>query len=263
MSPILSAVKDLTDAITQHRVWTHLGWLDVKQRYRRSIIGPWWISLSMFIFVLMMGIVFSKLFQQNLDQYMPFFAAGYLFWIFISSSISEAVDIFKSNSGFIKQINLPYNLYIFKHLVRHSIILMHNFFVYLIICAFFKINPTWDFFLVFPGFFVLLINVYWISFLIAIVCVRFGDMGPIINSCVQIAFFITPVTWMPKLINPDSYILKLNPFVYLLDIVRSPLLGHSPAANSWLLSLGLALIGCLCSLSVFLKVRPRIALWVD
>jgi ABC-type polysaccharide/polyol phosphate export permease len=257
------AFQDLKKGILQYRVWTHLGWVEVKQRYRRSVIGPWWISLSMLIFIIMMGIVFSRLFHQRLDEYIPFFTAGFLFWTFISNSVVEAAEVFKSNGGFIKQINLPFSLYVFKHLVRQIICLLHNLVIYLLVCIFFKLNPGPVVLWVFPGFLLLAINVYWICFLVGIICVRYRDMVPMITSCVQIAFFVTPISWMPRLLDQNPSILKYNPLTYMLDIVRSPLLGNLPSAMSWAVNLNMAIIGCGISFVLFSIARPRIAFWVD
>ncbi len=257
------AFKDLQEGASRHRVWLHLGWVEVKQKYRRSFIGPWWISLSMLIFILMMGIVFSRLFHQPLNEYIPFFTAGYLFWTFISSSIVESAEIFKSNEAFIKQIKLPFSIYVFKHLVRQGICLAHNFVVYLLVCLFFQFFPGPSVFLVVPGFLLLAINVYWVCLFIGIICARFRDMVPIITSCVQIAFFITPISWMPKLLDQNPGVLKFNPLTYLLDIVRSPLLGAFPEFSSWSVSLSLAVVGVLLTLLLFSRALTRIAFWVD
>jgi lipopolysaccharide transport system permease protein len=257
------AYQDIRKASLQYKVWLHLGWVEVKQRYRRSVLGPWWISLSMFIFILMMGIVFSRLFHQSLTEYIPFFTAGFLFWTFISSSILEGVEIFKSNGAFIKQINLPLSLYVLKHMVRQVIFLLHNAVIYLLVCLFFKINPGLTVLWVIPGFVVFLLNVYWISFLVALICARFRDMVPIISSCVQIAFFVTPVSWMPRLLENNPAILKLNPLSYLLDIVRSPLLGSLPSLTSCVVTSIMAVGGLLISFIIFSAVRSRIAYWVD
>jgi lipopolysaccharide transport system permease protein len=256
-------VQDFKKAMLQYRVWAHLGWVEVKQRYRRSVIGPWWISLSMLIFILMMGIVFSRLFHQSLEEYIPFFTAGFLFWTFISSSVIESAEIFKSNGGFIRQISLPFCLYVFKHLVRQIICLMHNAVVYLLVCVFFKLNPGPAVFWVFPGFLLLLLNVFWVCFLVALACARFRDMVPIISSCVQIAFFITPISWMPRLLDQNPSILKFNPLSYLLDIVRSPLLGKAPSLSSCIVVGGMAIGGIAISFFIFSMVRSRIAYWVD
>jgi lipopolysaccharide transport system permease protein len=257
------ALRDLKKGFLQYRVWTHLGWVEVKQRYRRSIIGPWWISLSMLIFIVMMGIVFSRLFHQRLDEYIPFFTAGFLFWTFISNSVVEAAEVFRSNGGYIKQINLPFSLYVFKHLVRQTICLLHNLVIYLLVCVFFKLNPGILALLVIPGFLLLAINVYWISFLVGIICVRYRDMVPMITSCVQIAFFVTPISWMPRLLDQNPSILKYNPLAYMLEIVRAPLLGDHPSMMSWIVNLNMAFIGCMISLMIFSIARSRIAFWVD
>jgi ABC-type polysaccharide/polyol phosphate export permease len=260
---VKSAILDIKNGIHQRRIWLYLGWIEVKQRYRRSILGPNWISLSMLIFITAMGTVFSRLFHQNLDEYVPFFTAGFLFWSFISSSIIESSDVFKSNGGFIKQINLPLSLFVFKHLVRQSIYLLHNLLVYFLVCAYFKLNPGWVFFMFVPGFLLLVLNIYWICFLVGMISARFRDMIPIITSCMQIAFFVTPISWTPKLLDESSFILKFNPFVYLLDLVRSPLLGYLPSMLSWYVNFILLIVGCGFSLILFSKYRSHIVFWID
>ncbi len=257
------ALQDFKKAFLQYRVWFHLGAVEVKQRYRRSVIGPWWVSLSMLIFIAMMGVVFSRLFHQELNEYIPFFTAGFLFWTFISNSIVEAADIFKINGPFIKQINLPFNIYIFKHLVRQTIFLLHNFVVYILVCLFFKFNPGPKIFFVIPGFLLLAANIYWISLFAAIICARFRDMVPIISSCVQIAFFITPISWMPKLLEQNPGVLKYNPLSYLLETVRSPLLGMTPSEVSWYVVSLMTVGGWLITFTCFSYMRSRIAFWVD
>ena len=263
MGAFALAIQDFCKAALQYRVWLHLGWAEVKQRYRRSVIGPWWISLSMLIFIVMMGIVFSRLFHQSLNDYIPFFTAGFLFWSFISASVLESAEVFKSNGGFIKQVKLPFHLYVFKHLVRQVICLGHNVVVYFLVCIFFKFNPGIISLLVIPGFLLFLLNVYWICFVIALICARFRDMIPIITSCVQIAFFVTPISWMPKLLDQNPALLKYNPFAYLLDIVRSPLLGSLPSARSCIVTGCMAVFGIAISFVIFSAVRKHIVHWVD
>lgn len=259
----LFAYQDLKESLLLYRVWLHLGWVEVKQRYRRSVIGPWWITLSMFIFIFAMSIVFSRLFNQSLEEYIPFFTAGYLVWTLISTTILESAEIFRSNSGYIKQIKLPLNLYIFKHLVKQTIFLLHNAVVYLFVCLYFGVNPGSALLLALPGYLLLMANLYWISLLTALICSRYRDMVPIITSGMQIVFFITPITWMPRLLEHTSRILKYNPFVYFLETVRSPLLGALPSPTSFIVSGCTAMAGIAISFFIFSIFRPRIAFWVD
>lgn len=262
MMKLRLGLRDFFDAMRQSRAWFYLGFWEVKQRYQRSVLGPWWITISMLIFIVVMGVIYSRLFHQDVTEYLPFFTAGFLFWTFISSTINESADLFKSNSGFVKQIKLPYNLYVLKLLTRNVIILAHNLATYFLVVGYYRFNPGWTSLLVIPGFLFLLVNLYWMTLLIALISTRFRDMVPIINSCVQIAFFVTPISWMPKLLD-NSIIVKMNPLVYLLDLVRLPLLGIVPPLNEWIVSATIAAVGGAFSLMVFSRVRIRIPFWVD
>jgi ABC-type polysaccharide/polyol phosphate export permease len=257
------ALIDILHAIHQYRVWLHLGWLEVKQRYRRSVLGPWWISISMLIFIAAMSKIFSRLFHQNVAEYVPFFTAGFIFWSFISTSIIESTEIFKVNSNLIRQIKLPYTIYIMKFLVKNGIVLGHNFIIYFLVLAAFKINPGWSFFFLLPGFLLLTINLYWITLFIALISTRFRDIAPIVNSCIQILFFITPISWTPKLLGSNSLLVQLNPFVYLLDLVRNPLLGQPIPLLSWEVCTAMATCGLIIVLGLFNRVSPRIPFWLD
>lgn len=257
------ALKDFKDGIKSYRIWWYFAWMEVKQRYRRSLIGPWWISLSMLIFIIAMGVVYSRLFKDTLANYIPFFTAGFLVWTFISPGIIEATEIFKNNRQFIKQINLPFSFYILKHLTRHIIFLAHNFVVYILVMFYFKKPPDLNTLLLIPALILLILNMYWISMFISILSTRFQDMIPIVTSCMQIAFFITPITWMPKLLNPHSYIIKLNPLTYLIEVVRAPLLGYAPMIRFWWANSLLVILGFSFVFIIMACCRNKIAFWVD
>lgn len=257
------ALQDFLYALMHYRIWWQLAGVEVKQRYRRSVIGPWWISLSMLIFIIAMGAVFSRLFQQSLAEYVPFFTAGFLTWMFISTGITEATLIFKMNESFVKQVRLPFNLYVFKHLSRHGIYLAHNFIVYILVMLYFHQNPGWTVLWAIPGFILLFLNMYWICLLVALLSTRYRDVIPMISSCVQIAFFVTPISWMPKLMGDHSWILKANPLVYFLGAIRNPLTGAPVTINTWMYDIGAVCIGFLITFIIFANVRSRIAFWVD
>jgi len=263
MNALHLAMRDFSGALKKFAVWQNLGVLEVKQRYQRSVLGPWWVSISMLIFIIVLGTVFSRIFSMDYAAYMPYFSAGYLLWLYISSCLNESTDLFRQNSGFIKQINLPFSLYVFKFMTKNILVFLHNFLAFLLVLVYFRVPVGWTIFLAIPGFFLLSVNLYWMSFLTAIISTRFRDMVPIVNSCVQILFFVTPISWDRQLLGAQSKIIKLNPMVYLIDIVRSPLLGKVPALNSYLITAVIACVGLVGSFLIFSKVRTRIPFWVD
>ncbi|MCW2678408.1 MAG: type transporter, partial [Modestobacter sp.] len=50
------AGDDLIDGWRQRELWGHLGWQDIRQRYRRSVLGPIWISITMAVTAIALGI---------------------------------------------------------------------------------------------------------------------------------------------------------------------------------------------------------------
>ena len=257
------AIEDVKNAISKYELWWFLGNIEIRQRYRRSVLGPWWITISMIIFITAMGIVFSKIFKQDLGSYIANFSTGFLFWTFFATSITESAELFRSNSNFIKQIDLPMTMYVFKHISKQIICLAHNFVVYILACMIFKIIPNFYTLLFIPGFLLFVGNLFWISFVISMTCTRFRDMVPIVNSCIQIAFFITPISWSAKLLSSDSKILLFNPIVYLIDLVRSPLLGDQPMLKSWIVGFWMLFFGFSFTLYLYSTNRSRIPFWVN
>src|ERR1700682_586658 len=85
-------------------VWVIMGWDDIRQRYRRSVLGPFWITLSMGAFILLLGIIYSRLFHMELENYMPYLSVGYIVWGFMSAAINDSCIAFTDTARIIKQI---------------------------------------------------------------------------------------------------------------------------------------------------------------
>src|SRR5438445_11911838 len=123
------AFKDFKDGLCQWRIWLMLAYQDIKLRYLRSILGPFWITLSMAISVYSMGFLYSHLFHSDLQSYFPFLVGGMITWALISTLITELTDVFSTSANLLKQIKLPYTLYIHRIVARNIIIFFHNILV--------------------------------------------------------------------------------------------------------------------------------------
>ncbi|HLB58330.1 MAG TPA: hypothetical protein VJL60_05900, partial [Gammaproteobacteria bacterium] len=113
------AFTDLLSGLKSWRVWTLLAYQDIKLRYRRSVLGPFWITISMAITAYTMGYLYGHLFRSDLDTYIPYLTAGLLGWALISNSILELTETFTNYEGMLKQIKLPYSLYIHRVAARN------------------------------------------------------------------------------------------------------------------------------------------------
>ncbi len=135
---------DLYGAARDWRLWIVIGWLEVSQRYRRSIIGPFWITLSLGFVVLGLGIVYSSLFRQNTSEYIPYLAVGLIVWTFLASLMSEGCSSFVASEASIKMLPAPLSVHIYRMVWRNIIILFHNMLVYIFVIIYFQINPGFN-----------------------------------------------------------------------------------------------------------------------
>ena len=254
--------SDIYESFMRWPLWVYLAQTDIKLRYRRSALGPWWITMSMSIFVGALGIVYSRLLKQDPGVYLPFLATGYLIWIFITTCITESSDVFIQAQGLIKQIKVPYLIHILRCMTRNLMILFHNLLVYVAIALYFKLQVSWLPVLAIPGLILILLNMFWVCLLVSMLGTRYRDIPPVIASLVTVFFFISPITWMPKMIGEASILIQYNPVTYLLDVVRSPLLGQWPLQLSWIILLCTFILGTAMSLAMYKKYKNRIPFWV-
>jgi lipopolysaccharide transport system permease protein len=264
-TPAKLAINDIVDSFKKWRVWTMLAHQDIKLRYRRSVLGPFWITLSMAITVYTMGYLYGHLFHVELQHYYPFLAAGMLSWALISTMVVEFTDGFTTSDSLLKQIKLPYTLYIHRLASRNFLIFFHNIVVIIPILLMYheyaKVN--WHTLLVIPGLVILYINAISFGLMLAIIGARYRDISQIIKSLVQVIFFVTPVMWTPEVLNEkNQFIINLNPFYAFLEMIRAPLLGKAPSLMNISVVFTMTILGMLLSFSLFSRYRARIIYWL-
>lgn len=261
---IFIAVEDFKQCYLKSYLAFMLGWQDIKQRYRRSKLGPFWITISMGVMIAMIGIIFGQVMNNPMQEYLPFLATGIIFWNFISSSVMEGSTSFIDAQGMIRQLNLPLMLYPTRVIWRNIVILGHNLLILpvamLIVGKGLTLNMLW----MVPGFLILLLNVFWICLFFGVICTRFRDMPQIVNSMLQVLFYLTPVIWMPGALNGKTkvMILESNPIYHLIELVRAPVLGQVPSLMNFEVGVLLAFFGFLITFIFFGKYRKRIAYWL-
>lgn len=259
------AWDDLISGTKKWYVWLTLAYQDIKLRYRRSVLGPFWLTISMAVTVYSMGFLYAHLFHTDLQQYYPFLVAGMLCWTMISSAIMELTDAFTLSESLIKQVKLPYSLYIHRTAARNIIIFFHNFLVMIPIYILFHSTAHINLYslLIIPGLALLYLNMTVYGVILAIIGSRYRDVSQIVKSLVQVIFFMTPVMWSPTILPPQSrFIVYANPFYSYLEMVRAPLLGTAPTLFNIVYTCIATFIGGLICVKLLAKYRARIIYWL-
>jgi ABC-type polysaccharide/polyol phosphate export permease len=261
---VYDGLDDIVAALRNYHVPFVFGWQDVAQRYRRSKIGPFWITISVAVMIGTISFLFGTLFQTSLKDFLPFVAVGMILWTFISTMITEGCTAFIGASGLILQVRLPLFTHIVRFAWRNMIILAHNVVIIPLVFVAMQIMPKPSVFLAIPGFAILLLNLSWISLMLATLSARFRDITQAVQSVMQIAFFVTPIMWMPQTLSARApqALLEFNPFHHLIAVVRAPLLGHPPEPVSWIVTIGLAIVGWSVTLVLHGRFRRRVPYWL-
>lgn len=245
-------------------VWT-LSLFDIKLRYRGSLLGPFWLTLSTAVMVGSIGFLYSRLFHQEISNYLPFLTISLVLWSFINTVTAEGSICFTQAQGLIHGTRMPHSLHAARVVMRNILVLAHNLVVIVAVFALFRTTPSLASFSILPACLLWVVDAFAIALLLGIFGARFRDIPPIIGSIMQIAFYLTPIMWNPVMLEHRGLakaLIELNPFFGLLEIMRGPLMGLPIEPHTWLMTLAYSAALILITGLVFTRARPRIPYWI-
>lgn len=257
-----AAWRDLRAGTSRSWMWTALALQDIKLRYRGSVLGPFWLTISTLVMVAAIGAIYSRLFGMDLTTYLPYLAIGLIIWQFVSSLITEGCDTFLRVESVIQQIPIPFSIHAYRGVCRNLIVLAHSFVIIPIVLLVFPQHLDWRALESVLGLALLAVNGFWVSILLGMVSARFRDIPPIVANFLQVLFFVTPVFWPIEAAKEWTPVLALNPAFAAIDVIRAPLLGQPVMPSSWIILSAATVLGCAATFALFARFRTRIAYWI-
>jgi len=263
VSRSLAAWRDLYTGFVQSWMWVMLAMQDIKLRYRGSMLGPFWLTLSTVVMVASMGVIYARVLNTPANTYLPNLALGLIVWQFVAALFSDGCQTFTSADSIIQQVPIPFSVHVYRVICRNLVIFAHNAIVIPVGLVIFQIPVGWQVLLVLPALLLLLINGIWICLLFGMLAARFRDVQQIVVSFLQILFFATPIIWPVEALQEDlRYLADFNPTFAAIDVIRAPLLDVPVHPYSWPLLLVTTILGCGVTFPLFAYFRARIAYWI-
>ena len=254
---------DVVSGISAWNIWYLLGISDIRQRYNRSKFGQFWITLSMGVFIGGIGLVYSVLFHQPVQQYIPYLAANITIWNLISATIGESGTVFTQAALYMRQDAMAKTIFIMRLLLRNMVVLAHNIVIVPLVFIAFQYAPSSVIVLALPGLALVIVALFLMTLILGILSTRFRDLPQIVQNALQLLFFVTPIMWRADQMTPDQQnLVLLNPFAALLRIVVEPILGGIPPLESYLISLAFIGFLAIIALPLFARFRARIVYWL-
>ncbi len=257
-------MEEVKDVIRLRNLWLYWGWLDIRQRYRRSFFGPLWVTMTMAISIVATGLVYAYLFKQNVAVYLPYVATGFVTWSLISGFICEVCSVFITNEGFISQLSLPILLYPLRLMWRYLIMFFHHMVVLGVVLFLFSPITISAMLAAILGLFIVCVNLIWMGVILALISLRLRDLPILTNTIFQVMFLITPVIWPASALGDRMWIVMWNPFYHLLEAIRTPLL--EGVTVSWCHHLFvvsiMALLGLVAAFMLLSAWKRRVVFWL-
>jgi ABC-type polysaccharide/polyol phosphate export permease len=257
------ATDDIRRSIEQYQIWFYLALDDIFARYRNTILGPLWNAAYIVAQALALSLVFGGVFHMSLHTLMPFILSGMVGWALGPATILECAGLLIWFAGTIKTQNFPFLFYAFRVVARAGLMFLHNLVALFIVLPLFGHVPLMSFMLV-PAVGLVMLLTAPFCMLLGMLCARFRDIQMLVANFSNVLFLVTPIVWMPSATagaRSASYLIY-NPFFYVVDLIRQPILNEVPPLQDWLVCGGIAATGwalCFLCLSAF---RARIAFWV-
>ena len=257
------ASNDIINSFKESRIWFALGLNDIKARYRGSVLGPFWITLTTAVFVMGIGFLYAGLMKVSLERYLPWMTTGLVVWGLISQTVLEGGDAFISAANILRQTAIPIPLFVWRVVWRNLLTFAHQAPVLIAVGLKFHYLFRINLFEAAAGLVLVVFNISWAALVAAIISARFRDFQQVLASLTQLLFFLSPVLWIPSQMKGfGGRMMLLNPVVHMLNVIRGPLLGEGFSRFSVLYLVGTILGGWIITLILYARVRRRIVHFV-
>jgi len=233
---------------------------DMKGRYARTVIGPFWSVLSNAIFVLVLGLTYGAIFGQRVSEFLPYLAVSMAFWQFINACLNEGPMLFQRSQGLIMTYSLPLSVYAHRLAMDKLNMLLHFLAVYLVLCIVYPPHFNTQMFLVLPAFLIYYVFGVGAGLLLGVLGVRWRDVGQAMSSLALLLFLITPIFWVktPQL----AAVADFNPFYHLLEVGRQPLRGMAPTNLNWIVAVCVSVGTLISGATAFVMGRRQVFYWL-
>lgn len=262
MDAVEGAVRDIIDGFRLTPLWSRLGWEQTVARFRRTVLGPFWLTANLLAISFALAFVFGSLMGTDYRSNFSLIIGGILVWSLIGGVLGEASSVFINSAGLMHTMKLPLSFHVLLLMHRAFINFLAQLIAFWVVLGLLRLGalPTWQLLIGLP---LLLANMALMSVIVAIPSTRFRDINQTVQFAIQVLFFLTPIFWAPNQMGGKrALMVQFNPFAHLLELVRAPLLGHAPAMLNWEWGFGLLALQLVVVLVMLMLFRKRVVFWI-
>lgn len=235
---------------------------DIKTRYRRSMLGVLWSLLSPLCQMIVLSIVFSNLFRNNIENFPLYILSGQVIFNFYSESTSSSLTAIIGSASLIKKAYIPKYLFVLSRILSSAVNVMATFAALIVVMLATRAEFHYTMFLaVIPILFVILFS-SGVGLILAAYAVKFRDIIHLYGVFITALMYLTPIIYpMSMLPGVVRKIVMMNPLTNMVLMFRNLALdGIMPGPMSFVIALVECAAVILIGLYVFYKKQDTFIL---
>jgi lipopolysaccharide transport system permease protein len=260
-----AALSDLRAGVRMRRTWTYLAVESVKNQYRRTVLGPWWITLQTAVLVLGLATIFSQILKTDLRTFLPYVAVGLLIFNLLSGMTRTASTVFTGAANSMKSTRQPLSNLVLKAITVELVQFGHNALIYLLLVIIGVVPISPRILLAIPILALIVLNGIALALWLGTTVARFRDVQPLVASVLQVLVFFTPVFYRLEDLERGSRaaLVGWNPFLYLLEAARAPLIGMPLQPTFYVGAMVVTAVNLALAGIIYVRHRSRLPYWVS
>ena len=255
------ALLDLRQGWARRRLWTDMAVRAFNNRYRGAGFGAFWLTFTVAMTATGLGLLYGHLFGLPLERHLPYVTCALIAWSLISGLAIGGCDVFVGNSHAFKEFPLPTSLFAYRLVLTQLIMASYRMIVLVGVIVLFSVPLTPAMLLAIPGLALLLWIGFWASLTLGVINARYRDFGQLVGAFMTLAFFLTPIFWLPDRLGPYESLVNLNPFYHMIEVIRGPVLGDADLGLHFLVMIAMAVLAPLISVAAYGRLSHRLAYW--
>jgi ABC-type polysaccharide/polyol phosphate export permease len=258
----MQPLRDIADSLRHSRIWLSLALDDVASKYRRTILGPLWIVLVQSAVIVGIYLLRNSISPSVVGNFLLFLSASLPIWGLVSGMTSDGTAALARSKGLIESYPLPMTVYLFRSIAQNVLIFGHTILVFAVVSVFYGAVPGPSIILFPFGLIIVLVFGLGMHLLLAPLSARFQDVSPALGSFMTVAYIMSPVFWVVVPEQREMILVKYNPFYYLLEVMRGPLLNDPPPASFYAVATLIAVTALALGIATYSRMASRIVFWI-
>ena len=238
--------------------WLSLVRMDLRTRYRRSILGIGWSVLNPVLMSVVLVLGLGQIIGVGRwTEFGAFLLPSLCVWDYIRGSTTAGCTALMHNEAYIRQCPLPYGIYPLRTVMGTTIHFLLSLFVIVILVTLLKSfdsekltfsldwTPVRMLWAILPVTVLLFVLVWSLATIAAFTNAYFHDTQHLVEVVSQLLFFLTPIMYKPShLVDKQlGWMVAINPINTFLELVRVPMIqGELPPTDLYFQAVAITVV---------------------